>query len=269
MRWSFRSHETSGSSWQRSFIPHSNQSPIFASKSGNCWKVSQDSLWSGQGNQTRTRCSSWNSSRFNSSSSHAMDCSTCCLHHQSIPHSSGWQDIILAGVQQASFTNIKSIGSFRGKEFWLMFKPPLPPKSFVWGLSLRSITHCCWEHVSSLECTSWLTKVRFSKPEQSLVWSRSSNSMLSSSAKSFLLLTNASLTIKNLKKIALHFRNCSGHASFNKRQRCRTKTSSLWIKGLRSLLSKQAHHSRLHQPRERISNHHHCQRHQHRPQYLS
>ena len=40
----------------------SNQSPVFTSKSGNCRKVSQDSLRSGQGNQTWTRCSSWNSS---------------------------------------------------------------------------------------------------------------------------------------------------------------------------------------------------------------
>ena len=37
----------------------------------------------------------------------------------------------------------------------------------------------------------------------------------------------------------------------------------------RSLLSTQAHPSRLHQPRERISNHHHCQRHQHQPQFFS
>ena len=34
-------------------------------------------------------------------------------------------------------------------------------------------------------------------------------------------------------------------------------------------MSTQAHHSQLHQPRERISNHHHCQCHQHRPQHLN
>ena len=34
------------------------------------------------------------SSRFNSSSSHALDHLTCCLHYQQVPHSSRWEDII-------------------------------------------------------------------------------------------------------------------------------------------------------------------------------
>ena len=75
--------------------------------------------------------------------------------------------------------------------------------------------------------------------------------------------------IKSLKKIAFHFRNCSGHSSCNKSQRCRTEVSSPWVRGSRSLLSTQAHHSRLHQPSEQINKHHHCQRHQHRSQHLN
>ena len=90
-----------------------------------------------------------------------------------------------------------------GREFWLMCKPSLPPKSFIWGLSLRSTTHCGWGNASSLECTSCLTMVRFSKPEQSPVWSNSNNSILWSSARSFFLLMKANLTINNLKKTLL------------------------------------------------------------------
>ena len=39
------------------------------------------------------------------------------------------------------------------------------------------------------------------------------------------------------------------------------------FRGSKSLLSTLAYHSRLHQPRERISNHHHCQRHQQQLQH--
>ena len=76
------------------------------------------------------------------------------------------------------------------------------------------------------------------------------------------------LTIKNLKKIALLFKSCLGHSSC-KNQRCRTRTSSLWIKDLRSLLSMLAHHSQLHQPRERIRDHHCQHHHQHQPHFFS
>ena len=149
-----------------------------------------------------------------------------------------------------------------GKAFWLMFKPPLPPKSFVESPGSEALLdHCGCGNVSSLECTSWLTRVRFSKPEQSLVWSKSSNSMLSSSTRSLFPIMNQNLTIKNLKKIVLLFKNCSGHSSCNKNQRYRIKTSSLQISVSNSLLSTLAHHSRLRQPRERSSNHHHCQQH--------
>ena len=89
------------------------------------------------------------------------------------------------------------------------------------------------------------------------------------SAISFFLFVTVNLTIKNLTKIALPFKNCSGQSSCNKGQRCRTKTSSPWIRDSRSLLSTQAQHSRLHQLRERVSNHHHCQRRQHQPQYVN
>ena len=121
--------------------------------------------------------------------------------------------------------------------------------------------------VSSQECTSLLMKVRFSNPEQSLVWSEISNSILSSSIRSFFPLMNPNLTIKNLKKIGLLFRNCSGHSSCNSSQRCRSETSSAQISVLRSLLSMQIRSSRLHQPKERIENHHHCQQHRQQPHH--
>ena len=71
-------------------------------------------------------------------------------------------------------------------EFILIQQQPISCLGSLSMLSSPSIdTHCDWGNVSSLECTSWLTKVTFSKPEQSLVWSKSSNSMLSSSTKSF------------------------------------------------------------------------------------
>ena len=42
----------------------------------------------------RTCCPFRDSSRFNSSSSHALDHLTCCLYHQQVSHSSRWEDII-------------------------------------------------------------------------------------------------------------------------------------------------------------------------------
>ena len=151
MRWSFRSREASRSGWQRSFIAHSNQFPVLASESRNSRKVSQDPLWSGQGDQTWTRCSFGYSSKLNSSSPYAMDHCSCCLHHQSIPHSSGWKDLIRAGVQQGSF---RSFGSFRGKSSGSSSSPPppIPKPSFESSGSEALLTG--WENVSSLECTS-------------------------------------------------------------------------------------------------------------------
>ena len=79
--------------------------------------------------------------------------------------------------------------------------PAPPPKSFIWELSLiRSTTHCGWGNASPLEWTLRLTKVRFSKPEQSPAWSKNSTSILWSSARSFFLLMNVNLTISRASR---------------------------------------------------------------------
>ena len=57
--------------------------------------------------------------------------------------------------------------------------------------------------------------------------------------------------------------------TMQQKSKMQKKISSPWIRGSRSLLSTQAHRSWLHQPREGISNHYHCQRHQNRPQHLN
>ena len=51
-----------------------------------------------------------------------------------------------------------------GKESWLMFKPSPPPPKASFESSASEPTHCGWGNVSSLECTSWLTKADSQNP---------------------------------------------------------------------------------------------------------
>ena len=168
--------------------------PVFTSKSRSCWRVSQDSSWSIQGNQTRTRCSSWNSSWFNSSSSHALDHSARRLHHQPLPHSSRWQDIIRAGVQQGS---LRSCGSFRGKSSGPCSSHPSLPKASFEGSASEALPIVVGKLCHHWNAHRGSRRSDFPNPN-------SNNSRLSSSAKSlFLLMIRTSLSRPQEDRIAL------------------------------------------------------------------
>ena len=127
--WSVRSHETSRSGWQRVVTSHPDQSSLLLSESEIC-------LWSAQGNQTSSCCSSWNSSGLNSSPTHALDHPACSPHDHPVPHSSGWRNNIGASFQQGSSGSlIQSLGN----EFWVMFSHSQLLKSFISALNLRSM----------------------------------------------------------------------------------------------------------------------------------
>ena len=195
------------------------------------------------------------------SRSYAMDCSICCLHHQPIPHSSGWQDIVRADVQQGS---LRSVGSFREKSSGSCSSHPPSQK-----LHLRARPQ---KH-NSLWLEKWvITRTHIVAHEGQVLKTPTVTR----------LIKEQQLKSVEFSKIILPPHECEPDyqepqedrialqellrslimQQKSKMQNKDFKASSLWIKDLKSLLSTQAYHLRLHHPKERISNHHHCQRHQ-------
>ena len=155
---------------------------------------------------------------------------------------------------------LNSFGSFRKASSGSCSIRTSLLKASCEGLSLRSTTHCGWASVSSLapRIVAHSGQILKARTVTHLIKEQQFNSV--EFTKSFFLLTNANPTIKNLKKIALPFKSCSGLSSCNRSPRCCQKTSSPWIRGSRSPLNMLVLISRLHQPRERINHHHqpHC-----------
>ena len=146
MRWSFWAQETSRSGRQRLVIAYSNPSPILSSESGNRRKISQDFVWSGH-----------------------PDSTAACLMPWIIPGTS-FVRMERPRTNGCSTRLIQVLWFISGNEFWLMFNPNLPPKSFTWGLSLRSTTLCGWANVSSRACTLLLTQQNHSSTSRTSTW---------------------------------------------------------------------------------------------------
>ena len=114
---------------------------------------------------------------------------------------------------------LRSCGSFRGKSSGSCSSHPSLPKASFEGSASAALPI-----VFGNMCHHWNAHHGSRKSDSPNP--NSSNSMLLSSAKSFFLLMNQNLTFKNIKKIALLSKNCLGHSSYNRSQRCKTKTSS-------------------------------------------
>ena len=138
---------------------------------------------------------------------HAVDHSACGLHDQPVSHSSGWNDLIW--VQNV---------------FWLTFSPASLPET-----SLASSTPEAPFIVAGQACHHWHAYCwSFRSDSQSpnrhpLDQEQQLNSLEFSK---IFHLTNMNLTIKNLKKIALHFKNLLRSFVTEQDPKCCQKTST-------------------------------------------